>query len=123
MSMELPASVSDRVLNALKANPKTVDLSYQTPYFYKLAALALELFEEDEIVEILTEVRLIPPPDGHSKLTQLQTFKARAAEIADHAHNSRGALGEGLDSPRGLDELEKQCKLQMHLLPQALIVV
>ena len=60
MSMELPASVSDRVLNALKADPKTVDLSHQAPYFYRLAALALELFEEDEIVEILTDVRAIP---------------------------------------------------------------
>lgn len=38
-----------------------------------------------------------------------QTFKKRAAEIADHAHNPRGALGEGADFLRGLDEMERQC--------------
>ena len=38
-----------------------------------------------------------------------QTFKARAAEIADHAHNPRGALGEGVEFLRGLDEMERQC--------------
>ena len=39
-----------------------------------------------------------------------QTFKARAAEIADHAHNPRGALGEGVEFLRGLDEMERQRK-------------
>jgi GINS complex subunit 3 len=37
-----------------------------------------------------------------------QTFKKRAADIADHAHNHRGALGEGADFLRGLDETERQ---------------
>jgi GINS complex subunit 3 len=37
-----------------------------------------------------------------------QTFKKRAADIADHAHNPRGALGEGADFLRGLDEMERQ---------------
>lgn len=40
---------------------------------------------------------------------QIQTFKKRAAEIADHAHNPRGAVGEGVDFLRGLDETERQC--------------
>lgn len=39
-----------------------------------------------------------------------QTFRKRASEIADHAHNSRGALGEGVEFLRGLDETERQCK-------------
>lgn len=38
----------------------------------------------------------------------LKTFKKRAAEIADHAHNPRGAMGEGADFLRGLDETERQ---------------
>ena len=38
----------------------------------------------------------------------MQTFKERAAEIADHAHNPRGALGEAQDFLRGLDEMERQ---------------
>lgn len=41
-------------------------------------------------------------------LTADQTFKKRAAEIADQASNSRSALGEGADFARGLDETERQ---------------
>lgn len=40
----------------------------------------------------------------------MQAFKIRAAEIADHAHNSRGAVGEGAEFLRGLDEWERQRK-------------
>lgn len=36
-----------------------------------------------------------------------KTFKKRAAEIADHAHNPRGAVSEGGDFLRGLDEAER----------------
>lgn len=36
-----------------------------------------------------------------------QTFKKRAAEIADHAYNPRGAVSEGADFLRGLDETER----------------
>lgn len=45
-------------------------------------------------------------------LTTCQAFKKRAAEIADHAHNSRGAVGGGVDFLRGLDETERQCRLR-----------
>lgn len=51
--------------------------------------------------------------ESHLRLTRnggIQTFKERAAEIADHAHNPRGALGEAQDFLRGLDEMERQCK-------------
>ncbi|MCJ1332271.1 DNA replication protein [Thelotrema lepadinum] len=91
LSIDLPASLAPRVLNALKANPRTVDLRSLAPHFYELAARALDLFEEDEIVDVLTE-----------------TFKNRAAEIADHANNTQSALGEGGDFLRGLDEMERQ---------------
>lgn len=37
-----------------------------------------------------------------------KTFKKRAAEIADHAHNPRGAMGDGVDFLRGLDETERR---------------
>ena len=42
----------------------------------------------------------------------MEAFKKRAAEIADQAHNPRGALGEGADFLRGLDESERQCKMR-----------
>ena len=91
LNLDLPGSIAPRVLNALKADPKTVDLRALASHFYELAARVLELFEEEEVVDVLSE-----------------TFKKRAAEIADHAHNPRGALGEGVEFLRGLEEMERQ---------------
>jgi GINS complex subunit 3 len=45
-----------------------------------------------------------------SRIDHNQTFKARAAVIADQAHNPRAALGEGADFMRGLEENERQCE-------------
>ena len=42
----------------------------------------------------------------------VQSFKTRAISIADQAHNPRGALGEGAEFMRGLDESERQRKYQ-----------
>ncbi|KAJ9635149.1 DNA replication protein [Coniosporium tulheliwenetii] len=80
-----------RVLNALKADPRTVDLRALAPHFYALGARMLELFEEEEVGDVLSE-----------------TFKQRAAVLADQAHNPRGAMGEGADFLRGLDEQERR---------------
>ncbi|KAF1991961.1 DNA replication complex GINS protein PSF3 [Aulographum hederae CBS 113979] len=91
ITLDLPTALAPRVLNALKADPRTVDLRALAPHFYALSARMLELFEDDELVEVLTE-----------------TFKARSASIADQAHNPRGALGDGADFLRGLDENERQ---------------
>jgi len=89
-TLDLPNTLSQRVINALKADPKTVDLRAQAQQFYALAARMLELFDEEEIVDVLTE-----------------TFRKRAAEIADQAHNSRSVLGNGAEFMRGLDETER----------------
>lgn len=56
VNLDLPDTLSPRVLNALKADPKTVDLRALAQHFYGLAARVLDLFEEEEIVDILTEV-------------------------------------------------------------------
>lgn len=93
VTLDLPPALSQRVLNALKADPRTVDLRSQAPHFYSLAVRMLELFEEEGLVDVL-----------------LDTFRSRASEIADHANNPRGALGEGAEFLRGLDETERQCK-------------
>lgn len=45
------------MLNALKADAKTVDLRGLAGHFYELAGRVLELFEEEEIVDVLCEVR------------------------------------------------------------------
>lgn len=88
-------------MNALKADPKSVDLRAQAQNFYALGARMLELFEEDEVLDVLTE-----------------TFRSRAAEIGDHASNAGGAgagrsgggpgVGtEGVEFLRGLEESER----------------
>lgn len=57
VSLDFPAALSQRVINALKADPNTVDLRAQAPHFYALGSRILELFEEEEIVDVLLEVR------------------------------------------------------------------
>lgn len=57
-TIDLPTSLQPRVLNALKADPKTVDLRAQAPHFFALGARMLELFEEEEIADVLSHVRL-----------------------------------------------------------------
>ena len=52
----MPSALSDRVLNALKADPRSLDLRAQAPHFYNLGARMLELFEEDEIIDVLNQV-------------------------------------------------------------------
>lgn len=108
VTLDPPSALSSRVLNALKADPRTVDLRALAPHFYDLGARILELFEEEEMIEVLSDVgdSLKCPPLADPP----QTFKARAAVIADQAHNPRGALGEGADFMRGLDENERQCE-------------
>jgi len=56
VSLDFPAALSQRVINALKADPNTVDLRAQAPHFYALVSRILELFEEEEIVDVLLEV-------------------------------------------------------------------
>jgi GINS complex subunit 3 len=43
-------------MNALKADPRTVDLRSLAPNFYRLSERVLELFEEEEMVDILSNV-------------------------------------------------------------------
>lgn len=57
MNLDLPASIAPHVLNALKADARTVDLRALAAHFYELAARVLDLFEEEEVVDVLSEVR------------------------------------------------------------------
>ena len=61
VTLDLPNALSQRVLNALKADPKTVDLRALAPHFYGLGTRILELFEEEEMVDVLSDVRFYPP--------------------------------------------------------------
>lgn len=91
ISLDIPQPLQPRVQNALKANPLTVDLRSLAPHYYSLGERILNLFEEDELLIVLSD-----------------TFKRRSHEIADHAVNPKGALGEGADFLRGLEESERQ---------------
>ncbi|KAL8725374.1 MAG: hypothetical protein Q9166_007390 [cf. Caloplaca sp. 2 TL-2023] len=92
LTLDLPTSLSPRVLNALKADAKSVDLRSLEVFFYEGASRILELLEEEGVGDVLCEA-----------------FKKRAAEIADHARNARGGAGggEGEGFLRGLDEWER----------------
>lgn len=52
----MPDALSERVMNALKADPRTIDLRALAPHFYNLSERILELFEEEEMVDVLTDV-------------------------------------------------------------------
>lgn len=115
----MPDALAERVMNALKADPRTVDLRALAPHFYTLSERILEIFEEEEMVDVLIDVSSIfgfMRDDCSLANHQIQTFKKRAAEISDHAHNPRGAVGEGVDFLRGLDESERQCKWWEHIM-------
>jgi GINS complex subunit 3 len=55
-TIDLPASLSSRVMNALKADARTVDLRGQAAHFFTLGARMLELFEEEEMADVLSDV-------------------------------------------------------------------
>lgn len=60
-SLDMPFALGPRVLNALKADPKSVDVRAQAPWFYGLGERMLELFEDEEVGEVLLEVCLSFP--------------------------------------------------------------
>jgi GINS complex subunit 3 len=57
VTIDHPTALAPRVLNALKADPRTVDLRALAPHFYNLGSRILELFEEEEMIEVLSDVR------------------------------------------------------------------
>ena len=60
VTLDPPTALSQRVLNALKADPRTVDLRALAPHFYNLGARILELFDEEDMIEVLSDVRRPP---------------------------------------------------------------
>jgi hypothetical protein len=67
-------------MNALQADPRSVDLRSLAPHFYRLGVRILELFEEEEMVDILIEV---PPPYWvpRSRWELPPTFEVRRAKM------------------------------------------
>ena len=96
VTLDLPPSLAPRVMNALKADPKSVDLRALAQNFYGLGERILELFEEEDVCDVL-----------------MDSWRKRAAEISDHAsqvgQGSRSGMGsgDGVEFLRGLDEWER----------------
>ncbi|KAI9800659.1 MAG: hypothetical protein M1825_003981 [Sarcosagium campestre] len=106
VNAEPPDALSSRVLNALKADARTIDIRAIAPYFYNLGAKVLEISEEEEIISTLIE-----------------SFKQRAAEIADQGLTPNGALGDGADFESGLDETERQLSKLLVIAVVAVAIV
>ena len=56
VTLDLPDCLSHKVLNALKADARTVELRALAPHFYALGTRILELFEDEELSDVLSEV-------------------------------------------------------------------
>lgn len=56
VTLDFPQPLQQRVINALKADPKTVDLRAQAPHFYALGARIMELFDDRAVLDTLVNV-------------------------------------------------------------------
>ncbi|KAK9233934.1 hypothetical protein V1525DRAFT_414753 [Lipomyces kononenkoae] len=75
ITVSTPAPFNNKVLNALSADPGSVDLRGQSMQFYKFAERWLAMTGDNALLD-----------------TIMDTFKARAAIVHDYAHNTRSAL-------------------------------
>ncbi|EME45000.1 hypothetical protein DOTSEDRAFT_70896 [Dothistroma septosporum NZE10] len=89
-SLDLPPALGPKVMAALAAGPKSVDIRAQAQWFYGMGERMLDLFDDEEVAELLDK-----------------TFKERALEIADKAQNTR-SMGEGDEFMRGLERAERE---------------
>lgn len=108
VSLSLPDALSNECIQALKADPRAVQLRQRSMNFYALATRLMDLFEEQELDDVLRK-----------------TFVTRAAEIALHARKMGDSAGKdggsnlglgagGDDFSRGLDEWERQMFAKAH---------
>lgn len=90
-SLDMPPVLGQRVMNALRADPKSVDLRAQAQWFYGLGERMLELFEEEEMVEVLTDVCARPFTTRVSYLTTIDIQEASVRDSrqgAEHTHST-----------------------------------
>lgn len=108
VNLSLPDALSNECVQALKADPRAVQLRQRSINFYGLATRLMDLFEERELNGVLRK-----------------TFVMRAAEIALHARKMGDSAGKEGGSnigiaaaqdefTRGLDEWERQLFTKAH---------
>ena len=98
LTLNLPPSLSDRVVSALRADPRAVALRDQSVHLYGVGARMLDLFDERELGAVLR-----------------RTFVLRAADVGLHARKAEeGVGGQGEEFLRGLEEWERQLFRRAH---------
>ncbi|KAF3765367.1 hypothetical protein M406DRAFT_256242 [Cryphonectria parasitica EP155] len=108
VNLSLPDALSSECIQALKADPRAVQLRQRSINFYGLATRLMDLFEERELDSVLRK-----------------TFVTRAAEIALHARKmgdpagKEGASNIGIaaaqdEFTRGLDQWERDLFTKAH---------
>lgn len=107
MEIHQPAAFSNRVCNALKATPQSLDLRAHSPFFYAFAHKYLAWTEREDLLDIVVD-----------------TFRARVAKVFDQAQSpgtGTGGSGSGsgpgggggsvapedIEFLQGLDDLER----------------
>ncbi|KAG6015538.1 DNA replication protein [Claviceps citrina] len=93
LTLNLPPCLSEQVVNALKADARSVALRDQSPHFYGIGVRMLDLFDERELGAVLR-----------------RTFVVRAGDVGLHARKAdEGGLGgRGEEFLRGLEEWERR---------------
>jgi GINS complex subunit 3 len=59
VTLDLPDCLSAKVLNALKADSRTVSLRALAPHFYSLGTRMLEIWEDEDLADVLSNLRII----------------------------------------------------------------
>ena len=97
MTLDFPAPLQTRVINALEADAKSVDIRAQAPHYYALGSKILELFEDDQIVEVLLKV------SWHSSLQDRVDADTRQRHLdkeQQRLQTTRTIQGEHLEKDR-----------------------
>ncbi|PMD62087.1 GINS complex, Psf3 component [Hyaloscypha bicolor E] len=89
ITLDLPPSLSPRVMNALKADPKSVDLRSLAANFYGLAERILDLFEEEEVCDVLLESWRVRASEG---VEFLRGLSEEERVLFRSAHDSSKAM-------------------------------
>lgn len=108
VNLSIPDALSNECIQALKADPRAVQLRQRSINFYGLSTRLMDLFEERELDAVLRK-----------------TFVLRAAEIALHARktgdgggkdgaSNLGVGGGGDEFIRGMDEWERTLFAKSH---------
>ncbi|TLS24313.1 hypothetical protein PpBr36_08929 [Pyricularia pennisetigena] len=87
VSLNLPTPLADDVIQALKADPRSVPLRDRSPHFFSLSTRVLDLFEERDLAAVLRK-----------------SFVVRAGDVGLHARKVGGAGGGSNAGGRGKDD-------------------